>query len=421
MKRHMYVLASLLIITTMILSACGAPATTAAPAPATAAPATAAPAPATAAPATAAPATAAPVKVTEVTFWHAYGTGSAEEQALTAVLQKAATDLPQYKINVLQVPFNDIFNKYSTDVAAGGGPDMFVAPNDNLGSESRSSLIADITDLVSGKLGDYAPLSVEGMTVGGKIFGVPESLKAVEFWYDKSKLPAPPATTDDLLKLEQGGTAIGISFSCYHYWGFYSAFGGQVFDDKFAFTTDQGTGMVDAMTYLNDLYQLAKKNNWPKTDSDGLAPFQEGKIVGITNGNWAMGDYQKALGANLAVAPLPAGPKGPSKPLLGVDGYYINPNSQNKQGAIDVALYLTGKAAEQIMMDQAGHVPAINGVNITNPLIQSLVDAFKTSIVRPQDAQLDKYWANFCGSDQIFEKGVTPAAWVKTASDAAKK
>ncbi len=179
--------------------------------------------------------------------------------------------------------------------------------------------------------------------------------------------------------------------------------------------------MVDAMTYLNDLYQIAKKNNWPKTDSDGLAPFQEGKIVGITNGNWAMGDYQKALGANLAVAPLPAGPKGPSKPLLGVDGYYINPNSQNKQAAIDVALYLTGKAAEQIMMDQAGHVPAISGVNITNPLIQSLVDAFKTSIVRPQDAQLDKYWANFCGSDQIFEKGVTPAAWVKTATDAAKK
>ncbi len=66
------------------------------------------------------------------------------------------------------------------------------------------SLIADITDLVSGKLGDYAPLSVEGMTVGGKIFGVPESLKAVEFWYDKSKLPTPPATTDDLLKLETG-------------------------------------------------------------------------------------------------------------------------------------------------------------------------------------------------------------------------
>ena len=416
MKRPIFVLASLMIIATMILSACGATPTTA--------PATQAPAPATAAPVPVllpTETTAPTVAQTEVTFWHAYGTGSAEEQALTAVLAKAAVDLPQYKINVLQVPFNDIYNKYSTDVAAGGGPDMFVAPNDNLGSESRASLIADITDLVKGKLADYAPLSVEGMSVGGKIFGVPESLKAVEFWYDKSKLATPPATTDDLLNMEKAGTAVGISFSCYHYWGFYSAFGGSVFDDKFNFVTDQGTGMVDAMTYLNELYQIGKKNAWPLTDADGLAPFQEGKIVAITNGNWAMGDYQKALGANLAVAPLPAGPKGASKPLLGVDGYYINPNSQNKQGAIDVALYLTSKVAEQIMMDQAGHVPAISGVTVTNPLIKSLIEAFKTSIVRPQDAQLDKYWANFCGPDQIFEKGVTPQAWITAATAAAKK
>jgi hypothetical protein len=73
------------------------------------------------------------------------------------------------------------------------------------------------------------------------------------------------------------------------------------------------------------------------------------------------------------------------------------------------------------MMDQAGHVPAITTVSITNPLIKSLAEAFKTSIVRPQDAQLDKYWANFCGSDQIFEKGVTPEAWITAATAAAKK
>jgi oligopeptide transport system substrate-binding protein len=51
---------SLLVAFSMVITACGTPATQA-PAPATAAPATAAPAPATAAPATAAPATAAPV------------------------------------------------------------------------------------------------------------------------------------------------------------------------------------------------------------------------------------------------------------------------------------------------------------------------------------------------------------------------
>ena len=39
-----------------------------------------------------------------------------------------------------------------------------------------------------------------------------------------------------------------------------------------------------------------------------------------TNGNWALGDYKKALGDKLAVAPLPAGPAGPAAPMLGVDG-----------------------------------------------------------------------------------------------------
>ena len=142
-----------------------------------------------------------PMEVVEVTFWHAYATGSAEEMALAKVLEQAAADLPQYQINVLQIPFNDIYNKYRTDVAAGGGPDMFIAPNDSLGDDARAGLIADITDLAAGKLDAYAPLSVEGMSVDGVLYGVPESLKAVAFWYNKELLPEPPATTDELLAL----------------------------------------------------------------------------------------------------------------------------------------------------------------------------------------------------------------------------
>jgi arabinogalactan oligomer/maltooligosaccharide transport system substrate-binding protein len=358
--------------------------------------------------------------ITEVTFWHAYGTGTAEEIALAGVLAQAAYDLPQYKINVLQVPFNDIFNKYRTDVAAGGGPDMFVAPNDSLGDDARAELLADITDLAESKLGDYAPLSIEGMKVDGKLYGIPESLKAVVFWYDKSKLATPPATTDELKALMEGGTPIGISFGCYHYWGFYGAFGGQIFDSNWKIVADQGSGITDAMTYLNDLYQIAKENGWPKTDSDGLAPFQEGKIVAITNGNWAMGDYLKAVGDNLAVAPLPSGPGGNANPLLGVDGYYINPNSVNKEAAIDVALYLTGAKAETLMM-KAGHVPAVTTATVTDPLLQGLQEAFKNGYVRPQVPELGLYWSNFCGSDQIFEKGVDPATWVQEATAASNK
>ncbi len=358
----------------------------------------------------------------EVTFWHAYGTGSAEEVALTALLEQAKTDMPNVTINVLQVPFNDIFNKYRTDVAAGGGPDMFIAPNDSLGDDARASLIADITELAAGKLDGVSQLGIDGMSLDGKLYGIPESLKALAFWYNKSLLPTPPATTDELKSLMESGTYVAFSYGCYHQYGFYKAFGGDIFDANWKVVADQGTGVTDAITYLNDLYQISKANGWSKTDTDGLAPFTEGTAVAITNGNWALGDYKKALGDNLAVAPLPAGPAGPAAPMLGVDGFYFNPNSTNQEAALEVALYLTNAASQTVMMNQAGHVPVRTDVKITDPLIQGLVDAFnKGATVRPQVPELGKYWSNFCGTDQVFEAGTPPADWVKAGTEAANK
>ncbi|MHB0923075.1 MAG: sugar ABC transporter substrate-binding protein [Bellilinea sp.] len=376
-----------------------------------------------AAPTTAPEAPAEPVaEPVEVTFWHAYGTGSAEEVALTKLLEAAVVDLPNIKVNVLQVPFNDIYNKYRTDVAAGAGPDMFVAPNDSLGDDARAELVADITDLLAGKLEGVNQLGIDGMTVEGKIYGVPESMKAVAFWYNTELLPTPPATTDELLALMEGGTPISLSYGCYHDFGFFGAFGGKIFDENWKVVADQGTGVVDALNYLKSLYEISKTNGWPKNDSDGLAPFTEGKMAAITNGNWAMGDYKNALGDKLAVTALPAGPVGPATPFLGVDGFYLNPNSQVKEAAIEVALYLTNAKSQLVMMNEAGHVPVRTDVEITDPLIQGLVDAFNAgAYIRPQVPQLGLYWSNFCNDADVFE-GKTPAEeWVATGTANANK
>jgi arabinogalactan oligomer / maltooligosaccharide transport system substrate-binding protein len=392
MKKNLLVLVSVLIIASLALTACAGRG-------------------------------AAPSGVTEVTFWHAYGTGSAEEVVLTKILEQATSDLPQYQINVLQVPFNDIFNKYDTDVAAGGGPDMFIAPNDNLGPQARAGTIKDITDLVAGKLGDYSELSQGGMMYDGKMYGIPESLKAVAFWYNTDMLPTPPATTAELKSLMEGGTPIAISYGCYHHWGFFGSFGADVFDSNFSFVDSAANqaNMTDAIAYLNDLYAISVANNWPKNDSDGLAPFSEGRVAAITNGNWAMGDYYNALGDKLAVAAIPSGPGGASNPLLGVDGFYFNPNSANTEAAIEVALYLTNAAAQTMMMNEAGHVPANTTVQVTDPLIQGLLDAFATAYFRPQVEAMGNYWGNFCGTDQVFEAGVAPAEWVAGAFDGATR
>ncbi len=418
MKSKLTLLLSFVIVASILLAACGAPAATEAPAAPAATEAPAAPA-ATEAPAPTAEPAAAPV---EVTFWHAYGTGSAEETALAKVLAQAAIDMPQYKINVLQIPFADIYTKYRTDVAAGGGPDMFVAPNDSLGDDARAGLIADITDLTTGKLDGVSQLGVDGMSLDGKLYGVPESLKAVTLWYNTSMMPTAPKTTDELMAAMEAGTPVSINYGCYHMFGFYSAFGGQIFDPSWKVIADQGTGVVDTFTWLNKAYGVQKKAGWAMNDGDGLAPFSEGKLAAIVNGNWAMADYKKGLGDKLAVAPLPAGPGGPAKPMLGVDGYYINPNSANKEAAVAVALYLSNAASQTVMMNEAGHVPVRTDVTITDPLIKGLVDAFNVgATIRPQVPELGKYWSNFCGPDAIYEKGVAPAKFVTDAVTAANK
>ncbi|MBL8102438.1 MAG: extracellular solute-binding protein [Anaerolineales bacterium] len=392
MKKNLLVLFSILIIASLALAACGGGAP-------------------------------AGGDVTEVTFWHAYGTGSAEEIALTKNLEKAAADLPNIKINVLQVPFSDIFNKYDTDVAAGGGPDLFIAPNDNLGGQVRAGTIADITELAAGKLGDYSELAQGGLMYDGKLYGIPETTKAVVFWYNTDLLPEAPASTDDLKALMEGGTPVSVSFGCYHHWGFFGAFGGQIFDDSFNFVADDANQakVASAISYLNDLYQISVANGWPRNDSDGLAPFTEGTVAAITNGNWAMGDYRAALGDKLAVAPLPAGPGGPANPLLGVDGFYFNPNSENKEAALEVALYLTNKESQTVMMNEAGHVPVNTTVEVTDPLVQGLLDAFETTYFRPQVEAMGNYWGNFCGTDQVFDAATPAADWVKTAFEGATK
>jgi maltose-binding protein MalE len=86
-----------------------------------------------------------------------------------------------------------------------------------------------------------------------------------------------------------------------------------------------------------------------------------------------------------------------------------------------VALYLTNAAAQTMMMNEAGHVPANTTVQVTDPLIQGLLDAFATSYFRPQTESMGNYWGNFCGTDQVFEAGTAPEEWVATAFENATK
>lgn len=240
-------------------------------------------------------------------------------------------------------------------------------------------------------------------------------MKAVVFWYNTDLMPEAPAIIGELKTLMEAGTPVSVSFDCDKTGAFMAPSA-----PRFSMPT-LTSKPIRHMSYLSDLYQISVANGWPLNDSDGLVAFSEGNVTAITNGNWAMGDYRAALGDKLAVSPIPAGPGGPSNPLLGVDGFYFNPNSENLAAAIEVAMYLTNTTAQQIMMDEAGHVPANTTVEVTDPLIQGLLDAFSAAYIRPQVDAMSIYWGNFCGVDQVFGAGIPPAEWVASAFESTNK
>jgi arabinogalactan oligomer/maltooligosaccharide transport system substrate-binding protein len=427
-------LLSVIGVMALLLAACGGGGSTAQPTAATGGGAAATSAPAaepTAAPAaeaTAAPAaepTAAPAaggametpKVTgDVTLWHAYGAGGSEEATINKLIEQAKADNPEANITVLAVPFDQLFNKFETEAAAGGGPDMFVAPNDSLGKEVRAELLADLTTQLQGKLGDDLQVAVDGCTIDGKLYCVPESLKAVALFYNKDKVQTPPKTTDELMEAVKGGMKLGINQSAYHNYGFFGAFGGKLLDDTGKCVADQG-GFADAMQYLVDLKAAGAQFFTDEGKMKNL--FQTGELDAQINGPWNTADFQKSLGDKLAVAPMPAGPSGPATPLTGTDGFYVNVNSQNIDGTVALALYLTSPASMKVYVDEAGHIPANKTVEITDPLTKGFAEASATGFPRPQVAELDNFWTPFGDMvTKVMEGQVPPAQGVQEACTA---
>jgi arabinogalactan oligomer/maltooligosaccharide transport system substrate-binding protein len=355
----------------------------------------------------------------ELTVWHSYGSGAGTEAAaLKTVTDKIKAANTGLKLNIQDVKFDDLFKKFELEAASGKGPDLFIAPNDSLGKEARAGLFLDITSKLEGKLPNVSQVAIDGSKVDGKFYMVPESLKAVAMYYDKSKVATPPATTADLLAAVKAGT-IKAGFdahSSYHSFGWWAAFGGKLMDDKGKCVADT-TGVADAYKFFQDIQAAGAK--WYDKYDDLASDFKSGKINLIVDGPWASGGYKEALKDNLAVAPMPAGPKGPSAPLTGVDGWYINTNSKNPDLAVAFALEMVKTENEQVFVDTAGHIPADSTIKITDPITQKFGDAVKTGFPRPQVPQLDHFWSNFDNAlNLVVQKNEDPA---KAAKDACTK
>ncbi len=348
-----------------------------------------------------------------LTIWDGYHTGDNEEKSINQLVASAKTQFPNLTINVLEIPFDQLFNKFETEAATGGGPDMYIAPNDSLGKEARAGLLAPLDDKLKGKLDAFSKLSVQGVTVDGKIYAVPMIPKALAMYYNKTTVTTPPATTDDLMAAVKAGKKVGIPNSAYHTFGWWAAFGGTLMDDKGKCTADAG-GVADAYQYLLDL-KAAGAQIRADTDLDTL--YRQGQLDIYFNGPWVLGGNEDALGKDkVGVAPMPKGPKGNAGPMMGIDGWYVNASSKNIDTAVQVALFFASAASQTVYANVAGDPVSRTDVTPTDPNVKAFADAASTGTPRPLVPQLDNFWGPFGdAATKIFEGKDTPANSIKAA------
>lgn len=339
-----------------------------------------------------APKTEATQAVT-LSVWHSYHAGGGEEATVNKLVADYMTANPNVKVEVLEVPFDQIFNKYNTEVAAGGGPDLVTFPNDNLYQQVQDGLILDVTEKLQGKLDNVSDAGVAGMTVDGKYYGVPGIIKAVGVYYNKDKVATPPATTDELMTAVKGGLKVGLISQMYFEFGWAGVFDGKIWDATGKCVADQG-GVAEAWQYLLDL-----KAAGATFDSDGAkiaSLFKEGQLDLVLDGPWMFGEYNTSFGDKLGVAAWPTGPNGgKGAPLSGVDSWHVSPTSKNVDAALALALYLFGKDGAQAYSDTALDPMVRTDVTPKDARIGTFAQLAADGTPRPLAKFLNGFWGPF--------------------------
>lgn len=348
-----------------------------------------------------------------VVLWHSWA--QADADALAAILAQMQTQLPGVTVETLFVAPADLLPAYADAVAAGGGPDLVIAPNWWLNDLVQAAAVAPLDALVDpAALEGYWPATLDSLRVQGALYGLPVNYHLVALYVNQSLLPAGGvATTTDAL-LEQARlspqSGAGLYATLFHLYGWLPAFGAQLFDDTGRATLDQSGGAADYLAWL------ATVNNTPGSYVDAdygmlLDRFKKGEFAYLVDGPWSLRELREALGDNLAVATLPAGPAGPARPWLYADGLFFNPKLDDSRRplALAVGQALTSAQSGTILAQTAGLLPAARAAELGgDPLLAAFAAQAAGASAMPIGPEMAEVWAY--GGDMLLKAltGVAP-------------
>lgn len=256
----------------------------------------------------------------KIIFWHSY-TGT-EAKLLHGAVEKFERANPDIQIDVLAITKDEIKNKFQREATTIERPNILIGSNDWIKALADTGLIAPI-DAYELNLDHYIGTALEALRHNGELYGLPLNLNLVALYYNKSLVPEPAKTLDELIIHGSEGKIVALTSNFYFaFWGV-RAFGGQLLNSQDKAVLDQG-GFAEWLDWLAE----NKTNPGMIIDADYdklYALFKAGKAAYYTDREGVLTDLQNALGKeNVGVTTLPAGPEGASAPFLSVEALLFN-------------------------------------------------------------------------------------------------
>lgn len=337
-------------------------------------------------------------------LWHGW-TGAEADTLNNEILPAWQAAYPNVKIETLAVPFDQLKNKYQTEAASGGGPDLLIGPADWVGELVASDLIQSYDPLIDpAVLDNYLPATLDALRWDGQLYGMPESFEAVAMFYNKALVPEPPANTTDLAAVaaqvaadNEGVYGLAMTSDFYHPAGYLLGFGAKLFDEN----NMSALNSPETVNFLSWFKTLSEQPGvYQQADDGAIASlFKEGKAAITFNGPWYIGDFAAAIGAeNLGVAPMPViseNGDAAAAPFLGVKHLMINANASEDQAklAATFATWFTGPDSASLLAASAGHLPANTSVDISdNAVAAGFVAQAQSATPMPIIPEMGQVW-----------------------------
>jgi arabinogalactan oligomer/maltooligosaccharide transport system substrate-binding protein len=439
MKNRALILISVLMVLSLVLAACPAPAQ---PAPEAAAPAEAAPTEAPAAEAAAEPTVAPEPEPTAAPTEEPVAEAGCPADAPSLTIWADNTRAPVLSsvgegftaefgvcVAVVEKGFGDIRDDFKVAGPTGEGPDIIIGAHDWLGELVSNGLLAEME--LGDKDAEFLDAAKQGFLYDGVLYGMPYATENVALMYNPEIVKEVPTTWTGVTELAAQLEADGIvqqgyilqQGDPYHFFPIQTAFGGYVFgvNDSGYNAEDVGIdseGSIAAATWLDEMVKAGHL----KADIDWgtmHAQFWNGDAAMLITGPWALADT-RASGIPYAIAKLP-GETQDAQPFLGVQGFMVSAFSKDPLLAQTFLLdFVATEETMQAIFDADPRPSAYLAVRekIDDPDLLGFAAAGANGLPMPAIPAMSSVWSAWGDAvTLIFQQSEAPDVAFKQAAE----